>query len=157
MSDLYTELEGALAAMLRGCAGMASVKIIETSVRECLFSGDKLSKGFRAGELPAINVTAQLKPSKSRPFSAGEKEYEIPVSIVIVTRAQTPKEALAKVYALQNAAEGVLDQARKSGNPLGTNVFVVGDVTGDAAPVLDPPAAFAVCTLEATVLKVVEL
>ena len=157
MSDLFTTIEDALLAMLQAAPGLVGIQTWETTIRECLFAGDKLTRGFSPGELPAINVTAQLKPSRSRPCTAGEKEYEVPVNIVIVTRAGTAKDALRDVYELKDAVESVLDQARRSGNALGANTIVSGDVTADAAAVKDTAQVFAVCTVETTVKMVVEL
>ncbi len=155
---MYTEIEEGLVEMLRAAEGLAGVvKTFETSIRDCLFSADKQTKGFRAGELPAIGVSAQLKPAKSRPFTAGEKEYEIPVTVALVTRAQQPKAALSGIYDLLAPMEQVFDAARRSGNPLGPNVLVIGDLASDAAVVADAPFFFGVATVEATVLKVVEL
>ena len=137
--SIFSDLEDGLVAMLKGSPGLEGVKTFETSVRECLFSGDKLTQGFRTDELPAINVSAQLKPSRSNPFSAGEKQYEIPLTVAIVTRATKGKLALQAVYELQTAVEGILDQARRSGNALGANVLVTGEVTSSATTIFEKP------------------
>jgi hypothetical protein len=157
MSDRRTEVELSLVEMLKTAAGLETVKTFENSIRECLFTGEKLTLGFRTEELPAIAVSAQLKPTKSSMFSAGERQYEVPVSLTIITRAQRPKEALAKAADLQDAADRVLAAARKSGNSLGDNTLVIGDVTSSATTIDERPYSFAISTTEFTILKVVEL
>lgn len=157
MSDIYTDIEGALLLMLQDAEDLEGVKTWEAGIRDCLFAADKLSRGFHPGELPAVNVTAQLRPSVSRPFSASEKEFEIPLDIAVVTRAQSSKDALAAVREIQNAIESVLDGGRRSGNPLGENTVVTGDVTTDAAAVPFAPLVFGVCQIRATVRKIVEM
>jgi hypothetical protein len=157
MSDRRTEVELSLVEMLKTAAGLETVKTFENSIRECLFTGEKLTLGFRTEELPAIAVSAQLKPTKSSMFSAGERQHEVPVSLTIITRAQRKKEALAKAADLQDAVDRVLAAARKSGNSLGDNTLVIGDVTSSATAIDERPYSFAISTTEFTILKVVEL
>jgi hypothetical protein len=157
MSDRRTEVELSLVEMLKTAAGLETVKTFENSIRECLFTGEKLTLGFRTEELPAIAVSAQLKPTKSSMFSPGERLYEVPVSLTIITRAQRKKEALAKAADLQDAVDRVLAAARKSGNSLGDNTLVIGDVTSSATTIDERPYSFAINATDFTIVKVVEL
>lgn len=157
MSDVRTDLEEALAELVSNTAGLAGLKTVETSVRDCLFTGDKLTQGFRGEELPACAITAQLKPSRFTPFSLGEVGHEIPVSVTIVTRAQRAKQALRDAAALQGALLGLVNAARKSGNALGANTFVVGEISASATTIDEKPYSFAISTAEFNVLKVVEV
>jgi hypothetical protein len=157
LSDLRTDLELAVIEALKAAESLARVKTFENSIRDCLFSGEKLTQGFRPEELPAIAVSAQLKPTKTSMFSAAEKQHEIPVSLTIVTRAQRGRDALAKAAELQGGVDSILDQFRRSGNPLGANALLSGDVASSATTIVEKPYSFAINTTEFTILKVVEL
>jgi hypothetical protein len=157
MSDLYTDLEAAIIALLRGAEGLAQVKTFEADVRECLFTGDKLSQGFRSEELPAIAVTAELEPAKRGPFTAGEVELTIPVSAIAVCRAQRPTDARAQARVLQLAIEKMLDQARRSDSGLGANTIVTGEFASTIVVVQEKPHCFAIAETKFQVLKVIDL
>lgn len=157
MSNLYTELEAAIITMLRTAVGLESVKTFEAEVRECLFTGDKLSQGFRPGELPAIAVTAELQPTKQGPFTAGEVELTIPVSLIAVCRAQQPTAAREQARELQRAAEANLNLARRSDSGLGANAIVTGDFASTIVVVQDKPYSFAIAETQFSILKVVDL
>lgn len=157
MSDLYTDLEAAIIAVLRGAAGLDSVKTFESDVRECLFTGDKLSAGFRSDELPAVAVTAELEPAKRRPFTAGEVELTIPVSAIAVCRAQRPTDVRAQARTVQLAIESALDQARKSDSGLGANTIVTGEFASTIVVVQEKPHCFAIGETKFQVLKVIDL
>ncbi len=157
MSDVYTELETNLAAMFRAAAGLATVRTIEADIRECLFSGDKLTHGFRPEEMPAINISAELKPATRGAFTAGEVQLTIPVSVLVVCRAQRKKQAREQARELQLAIEGVLDQARRSANGLGANAIVTGEISSSIVIVEDKPYHFAIGETQLNVLKVVDL
>lgn len=155
--SLYTELETNLAAMLQAAEALAGVKTVEADIRECLFSGDKLTQGFRPGELPAINISAELKPAARGPFTAGESQLTIPVSILVVCRAQKKQAAREQARVLQAAVEAVLDQARRSANGMGANAIVTGDITSSIVVVEDKPHSFAIGETQFNVLKIVDL
>jgi hypothetical protein len=158
MSDVYSDLESAIAAMLQADAGLAAaVKTFEADVRECLFSGDKLAQGFRPDELPAVNVSAEIRPATRGPFTAGEMELTIPVSVIVIAKAQKKKAARAKLRELQVAIEAVLDQARRSASGLGANAIVTGDITSTIVIVEEKPHHFAIGESQFAVLKIVPL
>ena len=157
MSDVRSTLELSLVTLLKAASGLASVKTVEASIRDCLFTGEKLSAGFRPEELPAIAVSAQLKPTTKSMFTASERQYAIPVSLTVVTRAQRSKDALATAAELTDLIDQILDQARKSGNALGGNTLVIGDVTSSATSIDERPYSFAISTTEFSVLKVVPI
>ncbi len=158
MNEIYTELESNLVAMLRADAGLAtSIKTCEADIRECLFSGDALSQGFRPDELPAVNVSADIRPAKRGPFTAGEIELEIPITVLVVCRAQRKKAARAKARELQLAIETALDQARRSANGLGPNAIVTGEFTSTIVVVDNKPYHFAIGETQFSVLKIVPL
>lgn len=157
MSDVRTDLEFALIEALKGADGLSTVKTWENSIRDCLFTGEAFTQGFRAEELPAIAVSCQLKPSKRSLFTPGERQYEIPVSITILTRAARSKDAIAAAAQIQDAMDPALDGLRRSGNALGRNTIIQGEISSSATSIDEKPAAFAISTTEFTVLKVVPI
>jgi hypothetical protein len=157
VSDYCAEVEDRLVEMLASAGTLNQVRTIETSVRECLFSGDKLTQGFRADELPAIAVSAQLKPARKAPWTSGEREIDIPLSIVVITKARTRRDALRQAGELRDAVDVVLDQARRSGNPLGDNTVLMGEVVTSATTIEEKPHVFAISTTECQIFKVVSL
>lgn len=157
MSDLYQEIESAVLAMLQASPSLSGVRTFEADIREALFAGDKLSRGFRPEELPAINITAMSEPVQSEPFTAGELRYTVPVSVVIVTRGQDNGTVRAAVRALSFEVEKLLHQARRSDNPLGQGAMVAGPVESSVAVIQDAPLHFGIAEVKAQVVKVVEL
>jgi hypothetical protein len=157
LSDIYTELETNLVAMLAAAPGLEGVKTIEADVRECLFSEAALTGGFGANELPAIQVSAEIRPSKRHSFTASEMELEIPITVVVVTRAQRKKAARESAREMQLAVEKALDQARRSANPLGMNAIVTGEITSTIVVVENKPHRYAIGETQAEVLKIVDL
>lgn len=153
-----SQLEEGILALLRAAPGLQLVRTFEPEVRECLFSGDKLIDGFRAEELPAVNVTAQLQSLNSIPFTASEIGYEIPITVVSIVRAQKKDEARQTAAALSEEVQRVLNAARKSDSGLGANTLVIGTVAAEAVVLIEQkPHHFALCEVKAMVLKVVEL
>lgn len=157
MSDIRTDVEMAFLKIFRDSEFLKKVPTIENTLRECLFSGDKFTAGFRGEELPAIAVSCQLQPMVDGVFTPGEKIFRIPVSITIVTRAGTKTAAAAAASELQDAVGYEVGQLRRSGNSLGVNTVVFGDVTCSATTVEEKPFHYAMSTTEFTVSKVVEL
>jgi hypothetical protein len=157
MSDFYSELEANLVKMLKASAALDSIKTFEADVRECLFSGDKLTQGFRPDELPAVNVTAELSPAKQSPFTVSEVLWTVPVSIIAIARGQRKKDARAKVREIQVAIENVVNAARKSDNGLGGNAIVSGDISSTVVIVQEKPYHFAIGETQFQILKVVQL
>ncbi len=155
--SIQTDIETALLAALRKCPALQKVQTFEADIRDCLFTGEKLTQGFRAGELPALNLSATLDPTPSRPFTLAEIQHEVPVSICCITKGQNRKEAYNSAKALQEAVEGVLNTLRRSGNSLGSNALVMGDVSSSVTTMQDNPHCFAVGTTAVKILKITPL
>lgn len=135
-------------------AGLSSVKTFEADIRDCLFTGEKLTQGFRPGELPAVNLSATLDPTQRSQFTAAETQHEIPVSIVVITKAQNRKDAQLAAKGLQEAVENVLDRLRRSSNAIGNNTLLFGNVTSSVTTLQDNPHCFAVGTTAAKITKI---
>jgi hypothetical protein len=155
--SICSDIEAALLDLLRAGNNLASVKTFEADIRECLFSGDKLIQGFRPEELPAVNVTAQLKPASSEPFSSGEAKHTVPVTIVVITKATRKKDARSAALQYQESIVTVLDAARRSDGRIGRNTLVTGELESSSVVIEEKPFHFAIATVEGTVLKVVEI
>lgn len=157
MSDCCTEVETALVAMLREANSLRQVKTVEATIRECLFTGNKLIQGFQGEELPALNVSSELKPYTRGPFTAGEIELTIPVSVMAIVRAPSAADARARVREMQAAIEAVLDKARRSDSGLGANTIITGDVQSSLVLIEEKPHHYAIGETQCQVLKVVPL
>jgi hypothetical protein len=157
MTDVCTELEANLVAMLRAADALRQVRTIEAEIRTALFTGAGLTKGFAEQELPAIGVSAEIEPAKRGPYGAGEVQVQIPLSIFAVARAQRKTEARARVREMQAEIEHLLDGGRRSANGLGENAIVLGDITSTVVIVEDRPYHFAIGETQCQVLKVVQL
>ncbi|GIU80181.1 MAG: hypothetical protein KatS3mg005_3419 [Bryobacteraceae bacterium] len=157
MSDIYFATEQAVLDMLRQAPGLAMVKTFEADIREAFFSGESPARGFNPGELPAVNVSAVAEPCESEPFTAGEIRYQVPVTVVIVTRHQDKGLARSAARAIQWEVEKLVHQARRSANPLGPNSVVTGPVRSSLAVIQDRPAHFGLAQVDFTVTKVVPL
>jgi hypothetical protein len=139
--------------MLQAAPSLSGVRTFEADVRDALFAGDKLSRGFRPEELPAINVTAMSDPVQSEPFTAGELRYLVPVSVVIVTRGQDKGSVRAAVRALSFEVEKLLHQARRSDNSIGPGAMVAGAVESSAAVIQDAPLHFGIGEVKAQIVE----
>lgn len=157
MSDIYSEVEQAVLEMLRDAPNLAGVKTFEADIREALFSGELPARGFNPGELPAINVSAMAEPCESEPFTAAEIRYQVPVTVLIVTRHQEKGAARSAARAIQWEVEKLIHGARRSANPLGPSSIVTGPVRSSLAVVQDRPAHFGLAQVDFTVTKVVQL
>lgn len=157
MSDIYVAVEQAVLDMLRQAPGLAGVKTFEADIREALFTGESPARGFNPGELPAINVSALADPCESDPFTAGEIRYQVPVTVLIVTRHQDKGGARSAARAIQWEVEKLVHGARRSANPLGPSSFVTGSVRSSLAVIQDRPAHFGMAQVDFTVTKVVPL
>lgn len=157
MSDIATELELTLVEVFKASGWVKKVATFETSIRECLFSGDKFIQGFRAEELPAVAVSMQLKPTPSSQWTPCEEELRIPVSVSVVTRAMKRKDALAAAAELVDGVKYEVRQLRRSGNALGPNAVVLGEIASSATTIDEKPYSFAIATVEFTISKVVEV
>ncbi|HZL56930.1 MAG TPA: hypothetical protein VFC21_07605 [Bryobacteraceae bacterium] len=155
--SIQSDLEDALIALLKAEPGLASVKTVEAEIRDCLFSGEKLTQGFRDTELPAINLSATLDPTQRSQFTASEIQHEIPVSICCIARALKRKAAYNAVKEIQEAIENVLDRLRKSSNAIGNNTLLFGNVTSSVTTIQDNPHCFAVGTTAAKITKITTL
>jgi len=154
--SMYAEIETNLLAQLQADAGLSAVKTFESDLREALFEESKLAKGFEGVQLPAISVSAHLAPTKSTPFSAGETSHVIPVTAVVITRNMRKKTALSEAIDLAERVEAVLEGARRSDGRLGANVFVTGEIVWNSTVVSASPYSYALVSVEAQVLKIVE-
>jgi hypothetical protein len=152
--SVQSDLEVGLMKLLRSCGGLAAVRTFEADIRDCLFTEGKLTQGFREGELPAVNFSATLDPTQRSPFTAAETQHEIPVSIVIVTKAQKRKAAYNAAKDLQEAVEGVLEGLRKSSNAIGNNTLLLGNITSSVTTLQDNPHCFAVGTTSAKITRI---
>jgi len=157
MSDVYTDTEHAVLAILQSAHGLDGVKTFEDEIRECLFSGDKLIQGFRPEELPAIAVTCMLAPCKSAPMTAGEIRYFVPVTVLVIVRSNDAAAARGRATDLMRQVETLLHQARRSNAGLGANAFVTGDLVSSVIVAPENPFYFAVGTVSAEITKVVDL
>lgn len=157
MSDIYIEIEQAVLEMLRQAPGLAGVRTFEAGIREALFSGEAPARGFNPAELPAINVSAVAEPCESEPFSAGEIRYQVPVTVIIVTRNPAKGSARSSARAIQWEVEKLVHQARRSSNTLGANAVVTGLVRSSLVVIQDQPAHFGLAQVDFTVTKVVAL
>lgn len=153
----YSDLEQSILASLKADPALSGVATFSNELRECLFTGEKLTQGFRPEELPAIRVTAQEKPSTSAPFSVGEIAYTIPVTVIVITRGGTKQEAHERALGLQEPLLANLQSMRKSDNGLGLNTFLIGDTSATSLVIEEKPVHFALAQVEAQFLKVVQL
>lgn len=155
MSDFYSQIQTAVMTMIRDSGDLPEIKTWETDIRDALFAGDQLSKGFSANELPAVNVTAEGDVTESEPFTAGEIRYLVPVVVLVVARGQRKADVRAALRSMQWRMERLIHGARRSDNTLGDNAVVYGTVRTSLAVVEDKPLHFGVAQIEFTVLKVV--
>ena len=155
--SIQNDLEAALLTLLRAETGLSSVITFEADVRDCLFTGEKITQGFRPGELPAINLSATLDPTQRTMITVSEVKHEIPVSIVCITKAQNRKDAFDSGKQLQEAVENVLDRLRRSNNGIGGNTFLFDSVTSSMTTLQDSPHCFAVGTTAAKITKITPL
>lgn len=155
MSDFYSQIQSAVLAMLRDSGDLPEVQTWETDIRDVLFAGDQLSKGFNASELPAVNVTAENDVAESEPFTAGEIRYAVPVTVLLVARGQRKAPVREALRGMQWRVEKLIHGARRSDNTLGENAVVVGTVRTSLAVVEEKPLHFGVAQIDFTVLKVV--
>jgi hypothetical protein len=153
--NFFTETENAVLAVLQGAAGADAVQTWEDELREVLFTGEQLSKGFRLAELPAVMVTTSQDPTRSSQFTSGEIRYVIPVQILLITAAAKKEDARTAVLGLMRAMEAALHAARRS-DSLGPNSFIADDLVSSHVIVQDRPYHFAVGNITAMVTKVVE-
>jgi hypothetical protein len=150
------ELETAVLEILKASDTAQRISTWESELRECMFTGEQLARGFRTEELPAVMVSTALDPTKSSAFTMGEIRYAIPLQVVIVTRSTRKEEARAELLGLMRSLEVPLNQARATSG-LGDNTFVVDELLSSHVVVQDKPHCFGVGNITATVMKVVDL
>ena len=156
--SMHSGLEVQLITVLKAAPGLASIKTFEAEIKDALFVGDKLSQGFTSGALPAINLSMNLTPTKSSQFTAGEKRYDVPLTVVVITSSGNLTTARDNSIEYAFAVEAALNDLRRSGNPLGRNILLTGDISVGAASVVhEKPMAFAWVSIEATISVVVTL
>ena len=154
--NFFTEVEQAILTLLQNADCAGEIRTWEAELREVLFTGEQLSKGFGARELPAVMVTTSQDPTRSAPFTTGEIRYQIPVQILVVVAATKREAARDEVLRLIRSMEAMLHQARRS-DGLGLNTFIGDELLSSHVVVQDRPHQFAVGNITATVWKVVEL
>ncbi len=152
--SIQKDLEMKLLAAVKAAPGLNAIRVFEADIRDCLFTEAKLTDGFLPEELPALNLSASLDPTKRTPFTWTEAEHAIPVSIVIITKAVKRKDAFDAVKTFQEALECVLEQFRKGGNSLGNNTFLFGEIASSAISIQGDPNCFAVGTTACTITKI---
>ena len=155
--SIQTDIETALKTLLQADGALATVTTFETNLRECLFAEEKLADGFRAGELPAINITAQLKKKSSEPITCGEVQHLVPVTIVIVCGAQRAAEARTQAEWLMAEVERMLNGQRASGSVFSPNGWITGPIDTDLLRVDSKPLRYAIATIDCTVSKIVSI
>jgi hypothetical protein len=134
---------------------MTECKTFECGFRQCLFVGDKLAKGFRTEELPALQIEEGLTPERSRPMNLGEMRHLVPVSVMVVISSLDAAELRTKMLALQRKAHETLSSGRRSGM-LGSNMWVTGDLVASNS-VVQEERFFGLATIQVEVTKVVSL
>jgi hypothetical protein len=154
--NFFTETEMAVLSILQAAQGAEEIHTWEDELREVLFSGEQLSKGFRLAELPAVMVTTSQDPTRSSQFTSGEIRYAIPVQVLLITAAQQKEDARSMLLGLMRTLERALHQARRS-DSLGPNTFIADDLVSSHVIVQDRPYHFAVGNITAMVTKVVEV
>lgn len=153
--SIQSDLEAALLTLLKASPALAGVKTFEAEVRDCLFADEaRLIQGFEPASLPAINLSGQLDPTIRSPFTAGETQHDVPFSIIVVTKAQNRGAARRAAKALQEGVEDLLDSLRRSGNVLGQNALVMGDVTSSITTIQHSPHCYATGTTAVKIKKI---
>lgn len=153
--SLHDELETSLLSLLRNDKQLSVVKAFEAEIKDALFVGEKLSQGFRDGQLPAINLSVSIAGTRGNQFTAGEIRYEVPVSIAVITRALKPNDARKQAVLLGFTVLQILQPLRRSGNVLGRNIILVNDVTSSPASVVhEQPNNYAWVTIDATIQSI---
>ena len=127
--SIQSELETALLTALKATPGLSTIKVFEDDIRDCLFTAEKLTEGFRDTEMPALNLSASLDPTTSSQFTMTETQHDVPVSIAIVTKGLNRKAAWEEAKKYQEAIECILEGFRKIGTSLGFNAVIMGDIT----------------------------
>ncbi len=152
----YASIEISMLELLKSSPQLNMVKTFERTVRECLFTGEKITSGFRPEELPAINITCELEPTNSTPFTTGEIRYQIPLTVIVIVKHQQKVEARRQLLELMAIIEKIVNRARKT-DGLGLNTLVMGDVVSSVVIAEDHPHHFGVGNITASVTQVVEL
>jgi hypothetical protein len=148
-----TPVELAVLALLQG--RLREFKTFECGYRQCLFVGDKLSKGFRVEELPALQIEEGLTPERSRPMNLGEIRHLVPVSVMLVMTSLDLGDLRQSMLALQRRAHETLNRGRKSG-VLGTGLWVTGDMVASNS-IVQEERFFGLATIQVEITKVVEI
>src|SRR6185437_9621745 len=152
--SIQSEIEAGLLAALKTAPGLSTIKTFEDDIRDCLFADTKQISGFNPSELPAINLSASLDPTASSQFTMTETQHDVPVSIVVIVKAQKRKPAFDAVKQYQEAIEGVLNGFRRSGNSLGVNALLMGDVSSSAITIQDQPFCWGTGTTGFKITKI---
>lgn len=154
--SVYTDIEAAVTSMFEADATVAGMtKTIEANLRDCLFSGTGYAQGFRAQELPALQVSTSLDPVKDQPFNVGETQALIPLTVVAVTVARTKKESHDSALTLQREVARLLNGLRKSANALGMqNTLIFGELSSSTTTFADGVNWYGQSTTQAVITKI---
>lgn len=154
MSDFYRHIEEALVAHFEQQGELADVRTFSAEARELVFAHDELSKRFPGGQLPALQLTTQLLPARSRPSTAHELVYEVPLDVDVIVGGQNRNAARLQARELQRVVERTLHRLRRGSDceaVWGANYFLTGDVESSLLLVEGAAHFFAIATIEATV------
>ncbi len=152
--SIQSGLETALLAALKESPGLNTVKLFEDDIRDCLFTREKVTQGFRDSEMPALNLSASLDPTSSTQFTMTETQHDVPVSIVVITKALKRKTSYDAAKTYQEEVERVLNGFRRSGNTLGHNALVMGEISSAIITIQDNPHCFALGTTTCKITKI---
>lgn len=154
----YGAIESTVLDVLKVAPGLEGVKVWERGVREAILSGEELTRGVAAGEMPAGMVTVELDAVLEEEITCGEVQAMVPVSVMVLCRAQQKNSARSEALTLSGAVQRALRPLRMTaGNPLGANCVLVGQVRSEIAVVENKPHSFALATVAMRISKVVEI
>jgi len=152
----YAAIETAVLAKVQAMPELDAVKRFERTVRVALFGESTLTQGFKAEELPAINLRCDGEPVKCEPWTTGEMAYRVLVEVYVICRDQDKTAAKAEMLTYRAAIEKALNRCRKS-DSLGTNCLVTGTMTSSDMLLQESPHHFAIGQVTVEVLKIVEV
>lgn len=156
MPDLYTAIEAAVLDRLQAWPGLSSVKTFERQMRDALYADQRGAKGFAPAECPAIAVSATEESIEAEPWSTGQMQYRVPVTVVVVTRNQTKEAARAEARELQREVERVVNAARVSRNAF-DGMPVQGALTVSMNVISDAPGFVAMAGVRCEVTAVEDM
>ncbi len=154
MSGQATPVEQAILGLLQPV--LKTCNTFEIGLRPVLFSGDKISKGFRPEEMPVCQIEEGVNPDRSRPFTTGEMRHFVSVTVMLVLSSLDEKEVRFQMLALQRQAHDTLNGGRRSG-VLGVDIWVTGDIVASLSMVQDNERFFGLAQLQVEITQVVQI